>query len=99
MQALREDLVSPDIAPVSVPMLLEVDESEPMNGPFSTLEFSAALETCNVRSAPGLDGIGYGVLRGMSERADHRRTVLPQSLPMFSRALDELRVPWRRLWT
>ena len=69
MQALREELVSPDVAPVSVPMLLGVDELEPMNGPFSMLEFSAALETCNVRSAPGLDGIGYGVLRGMSKRA------------------------------
>ena len=29
MQALREELVSPGTAPVSVPMLLEVDETDP----------------------------------------------------------------------
>ena len=34
MQALKEELVSPGIAPASVPMLLEVDETDPMNGPF-----------------------------------------------------------------
>ena len=69
IQALREELVCPGIAPVSVPMLLDVDETDPMNRPFSALEFSAVLESCNVRSASGLDGIGYGVLRGMSEQA------------------------------
>ena len=37
--------------------------------PFSALEFSAALESRNFHAAPELDGIGYGVLRGMSERA------------------------------
>ena len=91
MQALREELVSPGIAPVSVPMLLEVDELEPMNGPFSMLEFSAALETCNFRSAPGLDGIGYGVLRGMSERAEEF------ILSLFNQMFIESRFPhsWR----
>ena len=69
MQAHREELVSPGIAPVSVAMLLKVDETDPMNGPFSASEFLAALGSCNVRSAPGLDGVRYGVLRGMSERA------------------------------
>ena len=87
MQALMEELVSPEIAPVSVPMLLEVDQSEPMNGPFSALEFSAALKSCNVRSAPGYDGIGYGVLRGMSGRA--REFVLS----LFNRMFIESRFP------
>ena len=50
-------------------MLQEVDETDPMNGPFSVSEFSVALGSFNVRSAPGLDGIGYEVLRGMLERA------------------------------
>ena len=91
IQALREELVCPGIATVSVPLLLDVDETDPMNGPFSALEFSAALESCNVRSAPGLAGIGYGVLRGMSERA--RGFVLS----LFSRMFVESRFPhsWR----
>ena len=91
MQALREELVCPGIAPVSVSMLLDVDETDPMNGSFSALEFSTALESCNVRSAPGLDGIGYGVPRGMSERA--RGFVFS----LFSRMFVESRFPhsWR----
>ena len=39
-----------------------------MNGPFSEQEFYAALGSYNLRSAPGLDGIGYRVLLGLSER-------------------------------
>ena len=65
--ALREALVSPEIVPASVPMLLGADEAVPMNGPSSERDFSAALGSFNVRSAPGLDGIGYKVLPGLSE--------------------------------
>ena len=38
-----------------------------MNCPFSEHKFSAALNSCNSRSATGLDGIGCGVLLGMSD--------------------------------
>ena len=90
MQALREELVSSGIAPVSVPMLLEVDETDPMNGPFSSLEFSRVLGSCNVRSAPGLDGIGYGVLRGMSDWASLSSVVRSSSLGVHTPGVT----PW-----
>ena len=69
MRTLRGELVNPGIVPVSVPMLLGVDETDPMDGPFSALEFSAALGSCNARSGRGLDSIGYGVMMGTSEYA------------------------------
>ena len=50
-------------------MLSDVDDTDPMNRPFSGREFSAVLSSCNVRSAPGLDGVGCGALLGLSERA------------------------------
>ena len=67
--ALREELVCPSISPVEIPMLSEVDDTDLMNRPFSGREFFAALSSCNVRSAPGLDGVGYGTLLGLSERS------------------------------
>ena len=69
LEALREELVRPGIPPVEIPMLVDIDDSDPMNHPFTGREFSAALGSCNSRSTPGLDGVGYGILLGPSERA------------------------------
>ena len=51
MRTLREEQVNCGIVPVSVPMLLGVDEIDLMNGPFLVLEFSAPLGSCSARSA------------------------------------------------
>ena len=53
-----------------------------MNRPLSGREFSAALSSCNRRSAPGLDGVGYGALLGLSERS--REFLLSLFNHMFS---------------
>ena len=49
-------------------MIIEVDELDLKNGPFSRSAFSVALRTRNVRSALGLDGIDYGTLLALSDR-------------------------------
>ena len=67
--ALREELVCASTLPVEIPMLSDVDDTDLMNQSFSAREFSVALGSCNVRSAPGLDGVGYGALLGLSERS------------------------------
>ena len=67
--ALREELVCPSVLPVEIPMFSDVDDTHHMNQSFSGREFSAALSSCNVRSAPGLNGVGYGALLGLSERS------------------------------
>ena len=62
-----------------------------MNHPFTGRELSAALSSCNSRSAPSLDGVGYGILLGLSERA---RELL---LSLFNRMFSTSRFPpsWR----
>ena len=62
-------MVCPSILPVEIPMLSGVDDTDDMNQSFSGREFSAALGSCNVRSAPGLDDVGYGALLGLSDRS------------------------------
>ena len=76
---------------VTIPMLLDNDDSDAMNQPFTGREFSAALSSCNARSAPGLDGVGYGVLLGLSERA--RELLLSLFNCMFS--VSRLPPSWR----
>ena len=82
LKALREELVCPGVPPVEIPMLVDVDESDPVNLPFTGREFSAALGSCNSRSDPGLDGVGYGALLGLSESA--RKHLLSSFNCMFS---------------
>ena len=91
LEALREELVCPGVPPVEDPMLVDIDDSDPMDFPFTVREFSAALGSCNSRSAPGLDGVGYGVLLDLSERA---RELL---LSLFNRMFSTSRFPpsWR----
>ena len=85
--ALREELFSPNILPFEIPMLSEVDDTDHMNRPFSGREFSAALSSYNVRSAPGLDGVGYGALLGLSERCKEFL------LSLYNRMLSVSRFP------
>ena len=54
MRTLKGELVNPGIVPVSFPMLLGVDETDPMNGPFSRLEFSAAFGSAMLDRPLGL---------------------------------------------
>ena len=65
-RALQDELVQPWRAPVDLPRIEFFDESDVMNAPFSSREFSAALASCGVHTAPGLDGVEYRVVRGLS---------------------------------
>ena len=64
-QTLREELICPHIPPVDIPLITEVDESNPINGPLSDRKLSATLGSYNVRLAPGLNGVSYGTLLGL----------------------------------
>ena len=72
---------------------------------FSGREFSEALSSCNVRSAPGLDGVGHGALLGLFERSKQfllslyphlisECPILSEGRPRFFRFLAE-RFPGR----
>ena len=52
--------------PVDLPRIESIDESDPMNAPFSLREFSPALASCGAHTSPGLDGVEYRVVRGLS---------------------------------
>ena len=65
-RAMQEDLVQPWRVPVDLPRIESVDERDLMNAPFSLGEFSAALASCGMQIAPGLDGVEYRVVRGLS---------------------------------
>ena len=66
LRALQDELVRPQCAPVVIPRIETTDESDPMVAPFSSREFSAALASCGARTSPGLEGIEYRVVRGLS---------------------------------
>ena len=66
LRALQDELVRPQCAPVGIPRIETTDESDPMVAPFSSREFSVALASCGARTSPGLDGIEYRVVRGLS---------------------------------
>ena len=65
-RAMQDELVQPLRPPVDLPRIESVDETDLMNAPFSPREFSAALASCGVRTSPGLDGIEYRVVKGLS---------------------------------
>ena len=64
-RAMQDELVQPWREPIALPVIESFDESDLMNAPFSPREFSAALASCGVRTAPGLDGVEYRVVRGL----------------------------------
>ena len=66
LRALQDELVRPQGVPVVIPRIETADGSDPMVAPFSALEFSSALASCGARTSPGLDGIEYRVVRGLS---------------------------------
>ena len=61
---------------MEIPLFTEVDESNPMNGPFSEQEFFAALRSCNTRSVPGFNGISYETFLGLLDRSNCSRVFL-----------------------
>ena len=64
-RAMQDELVQPCREPVDLPRIESSDDTDLMSAPFSPREFSAALASCGVRTAPGLDGVDYRVVRGL----------------------------------
>ena len=65
-RAMQDELVQPWRLPVDLPRIESVDETDLMNSLFSLREFSAALASCGMHTAPSLDGVEYRVVRGLS---------------------------------
>lgn len=57
LKAVQEALVVSNIAPVEVPVIADVDDTDPMNRPFSSAKFRTVLNSCEACTFPGLDGI------------------------------------------
>ena len=74
-QSLREELICSHVSPVDIPLITELDESDPMNGPSFDRELFAALGACNMRSAPSLDGINYETLLGLLDHSSSSRVI------------------------
>ena len=79
---------------MDIPLIADFDKSDPMNGPFSDQEFTAALGSCNVLSAPSLNGISYGTLLGFLDRSSSLQVFL---LSLFNAMFRESSFPpaWR----
>ena len=67
LRVLRDDLVRADVPPVDIPLEEVGIVDDPLDEPFSRNEFDSALGACRTRSAPGLDGISYDILRKFSD--------------------------------
>ena len=65
-RAMQDELVQPWRGPVDLPRIESVDKTDLMNAPFSLREFSAAHASCDMHTAPGLGGVEYRVVRGLS---------------------------------
>ena len=57
---MQDELVEPWRVPVDLPRIESVDETDLMNAPFTLQEFSAALTSCDMHTAPGFDGSSIG---------------------------------------
>ena len=68
LRALRGDLVRKDVPPVDIPLREAGLGDEPLDELFSRGEFDSAMEACRARSASGLDGISYEILRRFSDK-------------------------------
>ena len=66
LRALRDDLVRADVPLVDIPLEEVGMVDDPLEEPFSRSEFDSAMGACRGRSAPGLDGISYEILRKFS---------------------------------
>ena len=66
---MQEEFVGPDIGLGATYMepTTKIEVDNPMKGPFSWGEFSAASSAFRMGKALGLDGISYEVVRGFSE--------------------------------
>ena len=62
---MQDELIQSRRVPVDLPSIESVNESDLMNAPFSFREFSAALASFGMHTAPGLEGDEYRVVRGL----------------------------------
>lgn len=63
MKEMQDSLVREDIPPSTYIPEVRDDGMHPMNRPFRDGEFRVALDSSNVRSAPGLDSISYEIFK------------------------------------
>ena len=68
LRAIRYELVREDVPPVDISLKEVGMVDDPLDEPFSRSEFDSATESCQDRSAPGLKGITYEILRKFSDK-------------------------------
>ena len=65
---LRDDLVRDDVPSVDIPLRSVEVVNESLDELFTRKEFNSAMSAYRARSAPGLDGVSYEILRRFSDR-------------------------------
>lgn len=61
--SIQQEIINPNIPSIDIPFNFTPNEQEPLNGPFSADEFHFALSRCKKDTSPGIDSIGYSIVK------------------------------------